>query len=297
MCCIDHLTAFTETGGEAAVLLRPGHILLNADGRMDPCGFIELAAQTAGAMAGAQAETAMGGSPPDSAMLVGVQKFFARGRALCGDRLRVEVAVLARLEDMLSLRFTVRKDRPEGSENTPLADGRLSAFVSGTGDGRMKIGTSGHPALRGRSGRDAAPTVPVSTTLPEAVGLSASAPPRVDGEEGGATTALFTFSPDFPGFDGHFPGNPVVPGIALLMAAARTVSPAVPAEVAEIVRCKFFRPVLPGETVRIRAAASGSGGKVLWRARLDVDGEPCAEAAFVPVPRSSKIPLWSETSP
>ena len=106
---------------------------------------------------------------------------------------------------------------------------------------------------------------------------------KISETEPGAFTAEFYFAEDFTGFAGHFPGNPVVPGIALIMAVQVTVGQAEAwpdggPELFGVKRCKFSRPVRPGETVRVKAVLSApEEGKRKATARLSVHEEACAE--------------------
>jgi len=70
----------------------------------------------------------------------------------------------------------------------------------------------------------------------------------------------YYFASDHPSTEGHFPGNPIVPGAALLDYALRTLSgkgselPAVEVHVA-----KFFHAVRPGELLRFEWQEVGPG--------------------------------------
>ncbi len=61
------------------------------------------------------------------------------------------------------------------------------------------------------------------------------------------------FDPDFPGFQGHFPGNPILPGACLIEAAIQLISTGVRQNLilAEVERVKFFSPVKPGDEVKL----------------------------------------------
>lgn len=65
---------------------------------------------------------------------------------------------------------------------------------------------------------------------------------------------VVVIAPDHPAFAGHFPENPVVPGVVLLDAALHAIRSASAATDAacRIGAAKFLRPVRPGETIVIR---------------------------------------------
>ena len=87
-------------------------------------------------------------------------------------------------------------------------------------------------------------------------------------------SGTLTIADDHPAFAGHFPGNPVLPGVVLLdliLAEAAITA------IAGIIRLKFLRPVRPGEslTYRLERPAPGtaaitarSGDEVVLRGTL-----------------------------
>ena len=76
--------------------------------------------------------------------------------------------------------------------------------------------------------------------------------PRLQGR------ALFTG--DFAGFDGHFPGGPLLPGFMHVQAAVDLLKLAgVQGRLRSVEGAKFMRPVLPGQAVLLELAAAGHG--------------------------------------
>lgn len=80
----------------------------------------------------------------------------------------------------------------------------------------------------------------------------------VELEAGRMARARWTLAPDTPFLAGHFPGEPVMPGVIIIEALAQTGALAVLSEPASagklalfagIERAKFRRPVKPGETI------------------------------------------------
>lgn len=120
MCCIERLLSSTGTTAAADVLLGPDHALL-LGGELDPCAYVELAAQTAGAMQGYDQHVR--GLSPKRGFLVGVQDFVIHAGARAGDRLRMDVAIYAELGEMTVLTATIQRD------DELLAEGRLKVYV------------------------------------------------------------------------------------------------------------------------------------------------------------------------
>ena len=97
-----------------------------------------------------------------------------------------------------------------------------------------------------------------------------------------------------PYFQGHFPGNPIMPGVTIVEAMAQTTAVMVGASLGltdgnllvyfmGIDACKFRRKVVPGDVLEmyVETTRGKPGGKV-WKFKgvAKVDGELAAEAEF-----------------
>ncbi len=92
-----------------------------------------------------------------------------------------------------------------------------------------------------------------------------------------------------PFFEGHFPGNPIMPGVLIVEAMAQVAGiMAFRSGVAgdtvyfmSIEKAKFRRPVVPGDQLRLEIAKLQQRGNV-WKFSgvSTVDGKPVAEAEF-----------------
>lgn len=61
--------------------------------------------------------------------------------------------------------------------------------------------------------------------------------------------ATFTIAADHPALAGHFPGNPIVPGVLMLEHVHRALESCIgPARLTELPQAKFLSPLRPGET-------------------------------------------------
>ena len=95
-----------------------------------------------------------------------------------------------------------------------------------------------------------------------------------------------------PFFNGHFPGNPVMPGVLIVEAMAQTAGILVVHSLGQsgagkmvyfmtIESAKFRKPVVPGDSMHIHVNCLKSRGNVFkFRGEAKVDGVLCAEAEY-----------------
>ena len=116
---------------------------------------------------------------------------------------------------------------------------------------------------------------------------------RVDSATADKIVARKLVSANEPFFEGHFPGNPIMPGVliveALAQAGALLVAPQIGFDPARQViyfmaidKVRFRKPVLPGDALFLEVTPLRKGTSV-WKMRGEakVDGAVVAEAEFV----------------
>jgi 3-hydroxyacyl-[acyl-carrier-protein] dehydratase len=106
-------------------------------------------------------------------------------------------------------------------------------------------------------------------------------------EPGQSAVCTKHFAAAEPFFRGHFPGNPLVPGVILTEAAAQTAGIAAGGtgrryHLSAIRQMKFIRPVPPESVVEFAASKTGGmGGLLQFQVSARVAGELVAEGVII----------------
>ena len=115
---------------------------------------------------------------------------------------------------------------------------------------------------------------------------------RINGTE--SAVGIKNVTMNEPHFQGHFPGQPIMPGVTIVEAMAQTAAVMVGTTLGltegnlliyfmAIDGCKFRRKVIPGDQLRMDLATlRGKPGGKVWKFRgvATVDDELAAEAEF-----------------
>ena len=114
----------------------------------------------------------------------------------------------------------------------------------------------------------------------------------IDFVAGESATGIKNVTINEPCFQGHFPENPIFPGVLIIEAMAQTSAALVVQTLGKehegklvyfmsIDNARFRKPVSPGDTMRIYVMKLQSRGSV-WKfsAKAKVDGDIVAEATY-----------------
>ena len=120
----------------------------------------------------------------------------------------------------------------------------------------------------------------------------------IEMEMGKRVVGIKNVTANEPFFQGHFPGNPIMPGVLIIEAMAQVggvlARLSIPnvmerGEMGEIFfvsmdKVKFRKPVVPGDQIRFEAEALRTGARA-WKmaGKAFVDGDLVAEANLVAV--------------
>jgi 3-hydroxymyristoyl/3-hydroxydecanoyl-(acyl carrier protein) dehydratase len=220
---------------------------------LNPLALVEMAAQTCAAWNGYRNRE--GGGGVKTGFLAGISRFAFNSAVDAGS----ELTILVREETSLPP-VTVVGARILSGERV-VAEGELKVWEN-EGD---------HPAAAPEPEKDWQGIAPAPGQLTEAI-LSAGSgfASGVDGYR-----QDFVFDGDFYGFDGHFPGFPILPGVMILRAAWLTIEKGQDKslDLHAIKKIKFGRPFLPGEKGMIQATRRSERE---WGFELTVPGGKAA---------------------
>ncbi len=87
--------------------------------------------------------------------------------------------------------------------------------------------------------------------------------------------AKFCFDPGLPLFQGHFPGNPLLPGVMQVEMAnlAMTRITGAHYRVVGVKKAKFMGQIFPSDLITLHLAARDREGGLQVRVQLSVDGK------------------------
>jgi 3-hydroxyacyl-[acyl-carrier-protein] dehydratase len=74
-----------------------------------------------------------------------------------------------------------------------------------------------------------------------------------------------------PSLPGHFPGQPLVPGVMLLEQVALALQASRRQRLAQVIEAKFVAPLLPGQTATLRLSDASTPMRVRFEIHRDAD--------------------------
>ena len=80
----------------------------------------------------------------------------------------------------------------------------------------------------------------------------------------------YSITVDHASLEGHFPGNPVIPGVVIMQKVFETVSQAKPSTHYKIVMTKFLQPLIPPATLSVYLTEK-SENTITFKAMVDND--------------------------
>ncbi len=257
MCLIDELTAYSSEEGVAQASIGAQHLFLLSNKKLDSVVLTELIAQTAAAHSGFKALSAEG--TPMFGFLVGLKDLQVYGSARQGERLTIRIHRDFQMEQVTFLNGKVF------CGEKLLAEGVLKLYELPANQIQTQKAPSTQNEMQPFSGWSTKQqTIIAASALNREILRYCSTFQTAENE----TTASFTFGESFTGFNGHFPDNPIVPGVLLLKTAKLIAE--LTGEQEQCLRAihtaKFAKTVSPGEAVRFLVQPKENNIKVQVKA-------------------------------
>lgn len=116
---------------------------------------------------------------------------------------------------------------------------------------------------------------------------------------GEAAVGLKTVSVNDPWFAGHFPGEPILPGVLIIESCAQLCSLTVEADgtsadalyvLLKVDQFKFLRPILPGDVMTVSVSKTSKAGPLLtFEATVHVGDALCSKGcvSFTAMPKQN----------
>lgn len=100
-------------------------------------------------------------------------------------------------------------------------------------------------------------------------------------------TRTFVFGPSFLGFQGHFPGTPVLPAVVQIMTLRESIigQMACDLEVVGITRAKFLKVITPDMPLTVGWTVKELEGKYHCECFLEAEGQRASSFNLTLIPR------------
>ena len=246
---LDELAEASPDWARSSLIVAPDGLFIDDAGELEPTTLVECLAQLVAALRGYVAKCK--GEEPHLGFLVGVRDFTIAGAARVGDRLGLELKEVAAVGKSSVTECSVKRD------GQLLAAGMLKLWEEEGPPPGVELDFSSQDFEVNKFQRGA-----IAQALEADVQLQQRGEDWLEGE--------LPLADSFPGFAGHFPGFPILPGVILLQLGSWLLKCAVAPElkVSAVEQAKFSRQVFPGDKLRARIGYERQDDD--WRAQVKV---------------------------
>ena len=122
-------------------------------------------------------------------------------------------------------------------------------------------------------------------------GIAAAAQCAVTCNDDGTVEGRYCFAGSFAGFDGHFPGHPILPAIVEIMTVVSMVGEHAGCRqrLVAVEDAKFLNPVTPDQEIMVRCRPRTVKGKLLHDAKLTV-GDTVTASMLLELEPAGELP-------
>ena len=92
----------------------------------------------------------------------------------------------------------------------------------------------------------------------------------------------YVFPSDFLGFQGHFPGNPILPAVIQLMMGRQAITERMGREcdIVKVTRAKYMKVITPGIPVTVILTIKEQEDACICKCILEIEGKPTSKFAM-----------------
>ncbi len=267
---IQELTKYAPESGESVCSILPDNIFLKQDQFLDPIVLVELLAQLSAAHSGYEA--VIGEGQPKNGFLVGIKNFKISESAKPDDLLLLHIDKDTEFDQVTFLNGRVEKN------NVTIAEGTLKVWEQeNTGNDFELPGPSARSKAQKPAGRDNRFGTFKSVSLLNRAIIESMV--KLDSGDIDNPTASLVFSNDFIGFDGHFPGSPILPGVIMLKCGLLLAEISLDQSLVlrSIRQAKFAKSIFPDEIINFKLNLAREKHDIKITITIDRQNEVCAK--------------------
>ena len=256
MLLIDELCECSSEHAVGRTTVTSKNPFLDAGGRLEGVCFVELLAQLAAASRGHDMLKASG--TVKNGFLTGVRNFIIYKQASLGDFLSLRFKKTLEMDTVIVIEGSIYLN------DECLASGRLNLHLTEEEPSAQSL-----EPYNGNRGEDCRPLNPAHRSIIFS-GIRKSLNKLEISGENGSASGEFHFDNSFPGFDGHFPGFAVLPGVVIIDLSLALCEDLLKCQLllSGIEMAKFSNPILPGDLVEAEVSAVENNGIYRIRARV-----------------------------
>jgi 3-hydroxyacyl-[acyl-carrier-protein] dehydratase len=270
MLLIDRLDDFKADAGYGLMRVKNDGLFIDNNGKLDTIVYVELLAQLVAAHSGYEAKLEK--SKPKTGFLVGIKNFNISETVSAGDMITMQIKKDYEFEQINYINGKILYD------NNIIAEGTLKLWEQ-TGD--MKLAgapeTDIPPEKQMVNFKKEADSVIKKMFLNRALAenihnLSVS-------DDVTSAEAKMYFPEGFAGFDGHFPGSPLLPGVLMLKCGVliAEIITAQNLKIKKIHQAKFTKSLFPGQTAEFKLKLNRENNKFRINVVILHEEETCSK--------------------
>lgn len=274
MLLIDRLDEFGKDTGRAQLKISNKSLFINNDGRLDSIVYVELLAQLIAAHSGF--ESKLDNAVPKVGFLVGIKDLYIFQSVSAGELIDIQIKKDYEFDQITYVSGKIFHD------NALIAEGTLKLWEQPAGNFEPEsLQIDNQPIkkyqLTDRSANEIVDKMELNIAVYQNIYELNLA------EDHSSVAAQLYFSDDFVGFDGHFPGDPLLPGV-IIMKTGLLISELTLGNrlcVKKIKHAKFAKSVYPKQEVNLNVNFKEYNDSILINAALKHEDEICAKYSIL----------------